>query len=481
MKRAKAGVKYRDLREYLEILESKRLLKRVKTEVDLRHEIGAICAMSLDRRGPALLFENIKGYRGIPLVCNILSTTAQLALVFGAEADEEKIYSRIVHGMENRIPSATQGSGPCKEEIYRGNDIDLYKFPTPVWHELDGGQYVGTTAGCVTKDPKTGIHNMGSYRVMIKDRTTLAANIKGSHPVGERPSSSLRLSGGAVHHILQNEAKGLPTPIALAMGMDPLLTLASGTPVPADDKGQTEYEAAGGWRGAATELVRCETSDLLVPANAEIIIEGEVVANVRTAEGPHGESTGFYGENKEGFQIKVNCITHRKNPISYGLICRVFEDYPRTLLRSGSFQSLLIRKNGLRNIRQAYLPEVGRLGMVIISAKIGDAGEPRRIMRAAWENGGARWVIVVDEDCDVRDWNDVMWRVCSAADPKKDIIEGLARAPRSRMEGEFDPPSCGMGIDATMRFKETKFPPVNEVSRELMSKVVSRWREYRLD
>ena len=119
--------------------------------------------------------------------------------------------------------------------------------------------------------------------------------------------------------------------------------------------------------------------------------------------------------------------------------------------------------------------------MVIISAEIHDATEPQRIMRAAWENGGARWVIVVDEDCDVRDWNDVMWRVCSAADPKKDVIQGLSSPPRRRMEGDFEPPSSGVGIDATMRFKEAKFPPVNKVSGDLMSKITARWREYGLD
>src|SRR5205085_2589031 len=154
------------------------------------------------------------------------------------------------------------------------------------------------------------------------------------------------------------------------------------TPVPADEEGQTEFEAAGAWRGAPTELVRCETSDLLVPANAEIILEGELVRGERTHEGPHGESTGFYGENQAGLIIKINCITHRKNPISYGLICQLVEDYPRSLLRSGSFQTLLVQKTGMDNIRQAYFPEVGRLGMMIVSADIQGADEPKRIMDA---------------------------------------------------------------------------------------------------
>lgn len=476
-----ARVEYRDLRGYLDLLQSRGLLKRVKAEVDLRHEIGAICARSLDRGGPALLFENIKGYPGMPLVCNIISTTEQLAAAFGAEPDEEKIYERVLQGLKHRVASTVVPTGPCKEEIYKGDEVDLYKFPTPLWHELDGGPYIGTTAGCITKDPLTGVHNMGSYRVMIKDKSTLAANIKGSHPIGSDPHSRHR-DIGAARHILLNEAEGLATPIALALGMDPLLTLASGSPVPSGESG-AEYEAAGGWRGSPTELVKCETSDLLVPAQAEIVIEGEVVPKVRAAEGPHGESTGFYGENKRAFLIKVKCITHRKAPLSYGLICRLNEDYPRTMLRSGSFQSSLISKTGWSHIRKAYLPEVGRLGMVIISAKIRDAEEPKRIMKAAWENGGARWIIVVDEDCDVRDWNDVMWRVCSAVHPDKDIIKGdhYPRPPRKRAEGDFEPPPFGLGIDATMRYKDRAFPPVNRVGPELMAKVAARWKEYGLE
>jgi UbiD family decarboxylase len=175
--------------------------------------------------------------------------------------------------------------------------------------------------------------------------------------------------------------------------------------------------------------------------------------------------------------IKVKCITHRRDPLSYGLICRVVEDYPRMLLRSGAFQTQLIHETGLTNLRQAYLPEVGRLGMVVIAAEIRDAEEPKRIMMAAWENGGARWVIVVDEDCDVRNWNDIMWRVCSAAEPGNDIVQGpeRRRSRGHRGEVDFDPPLCGLGIDATMRFKEARFPPVNKVSGE-----AARWKEFGL-
>jgi len=465
---------FKDIREYLTALDEAGLLRRITAEVDPRFELGAICSRSLQKGGPALIFENIKGYPGMPLVANLLSSTRHLALAFGTEEDEEAVYQRIVLGMQNRIPSSIRQTGPCKEEIVSGNDVDLHKFPTPFWHEFDGGQYIATTAGIITRDPQSGNLNVGSYRCMIKDRNTLS--MSGGTRTPRDP--------GGGDHMLANEAQGRATPVAIVLGMDPYLSLATGTPVPADEEGQTEYEAAAAWRGAPTELVRCETSDLLVPANAEIILEGEVVPGARTEEGPHGESTGFYGQSTQAFVIKINCITHRRAPVSYGLICQLIEDYPRSLLRSGSFQTLLIQKTGMTNIRHAYFPEVGRMGMMIVSAEIRDADEPKRIMNAVWELANWRWVIVVDEDCDVRDWNDVMWRVVSVAEPTKgDAIQGkvVERSQRARGEVDFDAPLCGMGIDATMRFKDAKFPPVNKVSRELMSAVAGRWRELGLD
>ena len=471
----KGTVEYRDLRGYLRLLEEAGLLHRITAEVDLKHEIGAICARSLAREGPALLFENVKGYPGMPFVANLLSTLPQLGIVFNVDPDEEKLYERAVYGMDHRMPSVVLEAGPCKEVIVTEDGVDLYRFPTPWWHEHDGGQYLGTTTGVITRDPDTGILNMGSYRTMIKDKSTLTMT-GGTHGA----NSAGGPGGGA--HILSNEKAGLPTPVALAMGMDPLLTLASGSPVTPNEHGQMEFEAAGGWRGGPTELVKCETNDLLVPASAEIVIEGEFLPNVRTPEGPHGESWGFYGENKEAFVLKVKCITHRRDPITYGLICQMVEDYPRHIVKAGSFLSRLIEESGMTNIKDAYFPQVGRHGIIIISAQIHDREEPRRIMEAAWETDHYRWVVVVDDDCDVRDWNDVMWRIVSTVEPDRDVIKGKVipqRLPRKEGGMDFTPPSCGLGIDATMRLKDPQFDSliVNKVSKELMAKAAARWQE----
>lgn len=282
--------------------------------------------------------------------------------------------------------------------------------------------------------------------------------------------------------MLDNEAAGRPTPVAIVMGTDPLVTMAAGSPVRPNAgglEGSMEYEAAGGWRGEPTHLVKCETSDLLVPADAEVVIEGEFVPGERTKEGPHGESTGFYGENHAAFVMKVTCITHRKDPLTYGLICLRVEDYPRQLLRSGSMQSRLIQATGKTNIKEVYFPEVGRHGMLIVSADIQHQGEPREIMEAIWDAESWRWIIVVDDDCDVRDWEDVFWRVVSASEPDDDVFPGRVFPPRQMRTDEVDfiAPRRGMGIDASFKFKDRQFPPVNKVSRELMDQVAARWGE----
>jgi UbiD family decarboxylase len=472
-------VGYVDLREYLALLEEKGLLKRIKAEVDLKYEIGAIAARALDEHGPALLFENVQGYPGMPLVCNLISTIDQVALAFNVEPDEAAIHARVVQGMDHRIPSeeVPRSAATCKDVIIPQDQVDIFAaLPTPWWHELDGGQYLGTTAGIVTRDPLTGILNMGAYRVMLKDRTTVSMS------GGTRGRTSSTGPGGG-DHILSNEEMGRPTPIAIVMGMDPLLTMANGSPVaPGADglPGSMEYEAAGGWRGAPTELVTCETSDLLVPAHAEMVIEGEVIPNERTTEGPHGESTGFYGENRNAFVIKIKCITHRKNFLTYGLICQRVEDYPRQLLRSGSMQARLIKRTGMTNIHEVYFPEVGRHGMLIISADIGDKAQPKQIMDAVWKIEPWRWIVVVDPDCNVRDWEEVFWRVTASVEPGRDMFHSpvFERPARERGEVDFDPPSQGVGIDATMKFKESPtFPPVNKVGGGLMAKVAARWEE----
>jgi UbiD family decarboxylase len=410
-----AQLPYRDLRGYIKLLEGAGLLKRIKVEVDLKHEIGAICVKSMKSLGPALLFENIRGYKGMPLIANILSTPQQLALAFDTAAEDLAITEAIQTRKSNPIPPRLVRQAPCQEEIFLNDEVDVYKFPTPWWHELDGGQYIGTTAGVITADPDNGNINMGMYRVMIKDRRTLALNIKGPHPIGKKPRDFQGVPNGATH-ILKNEAAGKGTPVAVALGMDPPLTFMAAHHAGDKRSKHGEYAWAGGLRGEPVELINCKTNDLLVPANSEIILEGEVVAHARISEGPHGESQGFYGQNDQAFLIRIGCMTHRKNPISYGLICGCREDYPKYIKYSGLQAAL----KAVSCVKEVYEPDLsgGRCRIVIISANVqgpADVNEIIRALKRIPSNSRTvfkpRWAIIVDADCDCRDWEDVMWRL----------------------------------------------------------------------
>jgi UbiD family decarboxylase len=464
-----AGVRddvgYQDLRGYLKQLENAGLLKRIDAEVDLKYEIGAICGLGIDRKQPGLLFENIKDHPGRPLAANIMYSLEQLAVAFNTEPSAEQIQAILIEGMKHRLASVVVEDGPCKQERHFGEDVNLYDIPSPWWHEGDGGQYLATQAGCITRHPETGILNCGTYKCMIVDRNTLTLT-SGMTRVG---------------HIRPNEAKDQPTPIVLAIGMDPLLTLASGTVIPVDGQEQMEFEAAGAWRGTPTVLVKAETSDILVPAYAEYIVEGEVIPHVRIPEGPHGESTGFYGSRLQAYEIKVKAITHRKDPIAYGLICRQFEDYPRWLFRSSSFLHRLRERSGLDNLKEVYFPDfVGwGWGFGIIRADVQAPGEARRIIEAAWELQPQRWMIVVDEDCDALDMNEVLWRVICSVEPSRDLFYGPITPFEAEDAENVDKPvpTQPLGFDATFHSKGIKFAPINSFSRDLRASVNARWKE----
>lgn len=486
-------VKYADLRGYLDLLEESGLLHRVKAEVDLKDEIGAICALSLDRRNqPALFFENIRGYPGMPLVSNLLSTTEKLAIAFETEADDLEVLAAIHAGKANPIPPKVVEAGPCQEIVHLGDEVDVGMFPTPWWHEDDGGQYIGTTAGVVTGDPDTGDLNCGMYRVMILDKNKLTAEIAGSHPVGEIPPAEGRHSHGSHVHILKNEARGKNAPIAIAIGMDPLLTYVAGQDVSSTPTEHAEFAVAGAWRGAPVEIVRCKTNDLMVPAQSEIVIEGEVLVNERRADGPHGEATGFYNSVPDTFIVKVNCITHRKNPINYGLICRPLEDYPK-FLRSAGLRAQLI---DLDVIRDVYAPEWACGRIALVAARVDSEADIEaivqgvdRIKSESYLASRPRYLLVVDEDCDLRNWDDVMWRLALGVRDQDFRI----RPPTSGAEGPFGPlGGSSIVIDATIRRKpgvfwgpgsraEDELPIPASVSKALKKKVLARWREYGFD
>src|SRR5512145_512620 len=248
------------LRDYLHSLEQIGELKRIKAPVDPVHELGAIAYHSLIRKGPALLFENIKGHT-TPLVTNVLSTDRKVAIALGVEGDMRAMFEKFLSGFRSPIEPAEVKGGPCKEEIYQGDEVDLCKFPTPIWHEKDAAPYLGTFHGCITKDRKTGDQNMGMYRLMVKDKKTLWMSI---HRDG-------------LAHYRQYESVNEPMPMAVAIGMEPLLCIASMSPISSGLARHAEFAYVGGLRGKPVALTKCETLDILIPAQSEIILEGEVL------------------------------------------------------------------------------------------------------------------------------------------------------------------------------------------------------------
>ena len=201
---ARERVPYDDLRGYLRLLEDNGLLRRVAAPVDLDGELGAIAYRSLVREGPGLLFENVNGYPGMPLAANIMYTERQLGLALNGDPDWPVLRDIIHDGMQNRTPARAVPSGPVKDVKIMGEDVDLDMLPTPRWHEEDGGRYIGTTAGFVTRDPANGNLNMGQYRSMIIDKNTTTVEIMGDWEVGAKPPQASNYGGvgdrnGAVH------------------------------------------------------------------------------------------------------------------------------------------------------------------------------------------------------------------------------------------------------------------------------------------
>ena len=485
---ARSRVDYKDIREYAALLEREGLLRRVQAEVDLDGEIGAICARSLDQGGPGLLFENIKDYPDGKLITNIISTTPQAAIAFNTDQNDDRILDVIHYGKDHPIAPTVIDAAPCQEVVHTGDDVDLYMFPTPVWHEKDGGPYIGTTAGVTTANPENGYINSGLYRCMILDKTTMTAEMRGDHEIGEDPMK--RGSQGGHVDVLKNERVGKNSPIALAIGMDPLLTYVAGQGVPSDELEHAEYAVAGGWRGEPVELVKCKTNDLLVPAHSEIIIEGEVLAYERSPDGPWGENADIYNGYQKVFVVKATCITHRRDPMNYGLICRPLQDYPKFLMAAG------LRNNlgaALDIVSDAHVfPRTGNRPFAVVAARVDKPEDIETIIQAvesmpreSYLSALPRWLVIVDEGADVRDRDDLLWRFTLGVRPDKDII---VRPVRGR---SFGPAIPMLVIDATFKNKpELEWgpgvdvgadPPVAKTTPEMARRLDARWQELGLD
>lgn len=473
---------YKDLREFLSVLNAERELHRIEAEVDWDLELGAISRRGIELQLPAIFFEKIRGYPPeYRVLANLLTATqpvkqGRLALALELPKDTppleliEEFGRRI--SKERRLEPRIVSSGPCKENVLQGDEVDLWQFPTPLMHGGDGGRYVGTWHITVTRDPDTGWVNWGIYRHMIHDRKTMSLLAFPPQHAGM--------------HYQRYERRNEAMPIAVAIGTEPVCSIAADTQLPA---WEDEPDLAGGLRGEAVELVKCETNELYVPATSEIVIEGYVRPGERKPDGPFGEYHGYQNANAIDLPvIDVTCITHRDAPIL--TVSNMGKPWDEAGIISSIAQSAIVgaelkRQNIDYSAVYCPAPDFG----VIIAVKPRYAGYAHTVASAVWGSkiGIHRpFVFVVGDDVDVTDPEDVYWCLVTRLNPERNIhvqrnAPGHALFPFLTVEERTARRGSRVLFDAT-------FPPDVDASvimdfehgwpAEIQQRVIDRWQEY---
>jgi phenylphosphate carboxylase alpha subunit len=407
-----------DVREFIEAIERTGDLVRVRAEVDWDLEMGAIIRRTNERWGPAPLFENIRGCPpGYRALGGPVATYRRMATAMGLPPETRfpelmEEYGRRTSG---RVKPVVVDRGPCQEIVRRGEDVDVTEFPAPVMHGGDGGRYLGSWEFGVCRDPGTGWVNWGTYRLMIRDRNTFGINF------------SVTSHGMAI--LQQYERMGEPMPYAAVIGGDPCLGIVASSGVP---YGVDEVDVAGALRGEAVELVKCQTNDLYVPASAELVLEGEILAGERQLEGPHGEFGGYQTEAKMKPVFRVHCITQRRDPI-LTLSCTGMppEDWHilASITMSLEFRASL-EQAGVP-VRGIYVPPQYSTQLCIVSV---DAERypclAEKVANCVWSTRigiVVGKVIVVDADCDPTNLDQVWHAFTTKCHP----IEGTHPRPKA--------------------------------------------------
>jgi len=460
------------MRDFIEQAERGGMLHRIKAEVDWDLELSHIAKLNEEKRGPALLFENVKGYDS-PVITSVCTTTERLALIMGLPKETSLVglMEQWVKIGEKRIPPKQVESGPCKENIMMGDDVDLFRFPVPKFYPLDGGRFFGTAHFVLTKDPETGWVNLGTYRLQLLDKNHLGTQfIKGKH-------SDIMLK--------KYQAMRKPMPVTAVVGCDPLLFILGASRFSAFE---SEYDFAGSVRGEPVEVVKAETNDLPVPATAEIVVEGEVDADKFMEEGPFGEYTGYYsgvGSTPRNF-IDVKCVTYRNNPVFWATtVGRAVTDTHMTMALSYGatlWQQLVAMR--IPGIKAVYCPpEAAGRFLAIISLKQMYPGHADQVLTAAvsTEMGayGLKTVIVVDEDIDPWDIPRVMYALSFRFQPNRSQV--IKRGRSTPLDPSLPIDSRDITgrllLDATIPYDWKEKPVSIELDRNMVKKVEGRWSE----
>ena len=456
-------MKYKDLRDFIQQLEKQGELKRIKVEVDPYLEMTVICDRMLKQGGPALLFENPKG-SNIAVLGNLFGTPKRVAMGMGAKDVSELrgIGELLAYLKEpeppkgfkdamDKLPTFKQvlnmapklvSSPHCQEVIRIGDEVDLGDYPIQHCWPEDAAPLI-TWPLVITKGPNKERQNLGIYRQQVIGKNKLIMRW-------------LAHRGGALDFKEWQEKYPVkPFPVAVALGADPATILAAVTPVP---DALSEYAFAGLLRGSKTEVAKCLSNDLQVPASAEIVLEGFIYPGETAPEGPYGDHTGYYNEVDEFPVFTVERITQRQVPIYHSTYTGRPPDEPAILGVALNEVFVPILQKQFPEIIDFYLPPEGcSYRMAVISMKKQYAGHAKRVMLGTWsylrQFMYTKFVIVVDDDVDVRNWQDVIWAITTRMDPARDLTI-LENTPIDYLD--FASPVSGLGskvgFDATNKW-----------------------------
>jgi 4-hydroxy-3-polyprenylbenzoate decarboxylase len=479
-----------DLRDFIRALEQNGELKRVSFEVDPYLEITQFADHSVKTGGPALLFEKPKGSK-MPVLINAFASMRRMEIALGV-SNIEDIACRIVGFLQIEKPESlldklrmlpklrelgsmfpkTVSTGPCKEIIRREN-FSLHEFPILHCWPGDAGRFI-TFPLVFSRNPETGKRNCGVYRMQVFDGQTTGMHWQ-------------KHKHGAEHYRrLVADGQNTRMAVAVAIGSDPVTMYSAILPLPPSID---EMLFAGFLRGRPVEMIRCETSKLEVPANSEIVLEGYLNLGELRREGPFGDHTGFYSLDDDYPVFHIECITHRKNPIYATTIVGPppMEDFYMGKAIERIFLPLM--RLQIPEIRDISMPAEGIFhNLILIAIRKSYPGQARKVMHAIWGLGQAMFskcIVIVDEDVDVQNAREVVWKALNNIDPQRDIE--FVTGPVDSLDHASRMPNFGskMGIDATTKWPSEGFtrrwPNVIEMSPEVLRRVDELWIRAGLD
>lgn len=488
-------MKYNDLREFIDALEKSGDLVRVKAEVDPYLEMTEICDRTLRAGGPAILFENPKGY-DMPVLANLFGTPQRVAqgmgqtnvtalreigqlLAFLKEPEPPKglkdAWSKLpLFKQVLKMGPKVVSKAPCQDIVLEGNEVDLNRIPIQTCWPGDAAPLV-TWPLVITKGPHKERQNLGIYRQQLIGKNKLIMRW-------------LSHRGGALDFKEWQETHpGEPFPVSVALGADPATILGAVTPVPDT---LSEYAFAGLLRGSKTELVKSISNDLQVPASAEIVLEGYIYPDEMADEGPYGDHTGYYNEVDQFPVFTVERITHRKNPIYHSTYTGRPPDEPAVLGVALNEVFVPIFQKQFPEVVDFYLPPEGcSYRLAVVTMKKQYPGHAKRVMMGVWsflrQFMYTKFVIVCDDDVNARDWNDVIWAMTTRMDPARDTVM-IENTPIDYLD--FASPVSGLGskigFDATNKWQgetDREWGRPIEKDPEVVSRINDIWDSLGID